>query len=189
MRRLLVVALVVGVVLAAAALGWKGRASPAPAQRSSVPRASVPRVSVGLRDASIVLRHKGVRQAEIHARSVTVSTDLRSARFIGITHATVYDEAGEPLRVRAGEILLDRETSDFQIQGAVVITSSRGDRLTAPEARWHQSQQKLVFPRGVHVRYGGQQIEARRLVVDAGLRTFDLSGGVDIVFQLDGMRP
>ena len=189
MRRLLMVVLIGGALAAAAGLGWRGRSTPAPSERPGAPRAMVPRVSVGLEDATIVLRHQGVRQAEIHARRVTVSADHRLARFVGITRATVYDEAGEPLRVSAGEILLDRETNDFQIRGPVVITSSRGYRLTAPEAEWHHARQQVVFPRGVEVRHGSQKLQARRLVVDAGLTTFDLSGGVDIVFQLEGMRP
>ncbi|HLA23934.1 MAG TPA: hypothetical protein VJ206_00940 [bacterium] len=189
MKRLLMVVVMGGAVLTAVGLGWKGRSAPAPSTRPPAPRASVPRVSVGLQDASIVLRHQGVRQAEIHARRVTVSADLRSARFVGITRAIVFDQAGESLRVSAGEILLDRETNDFQIWGPVVITSSRGYHLTAPEAEWHHARQQVVFPRGVQVRHGRQKLQARRLVVDAGLTTFDLSGGVDIVFQLEGMPP
>lgn len=189
MKRLLMVVLMGGALLAAVGLGWKGRSAPAPAIRPPAPRASVPQVSVGLHDASIVLRKQGVRQAEIHARRVTVSADLRSVRFIGVTRATVFDQAGEPLQVSAGEILMDRETNDLRIRGPVVITSSGGYRLTAPEAQWHHARQQVVFPRGVQVRYGSQEIQARRLVVDAGLTIFDLSGGVNIVFQLEGMRP
>lgn len=198
MSRFLRATVVAGAVLIASAVGWRTWAvrlppSPPAPQAShdgaSVPQTAVPQVSVGLQGASIVLRHRGVRQAEIRAGSVTVSSDLRTARFVGITRALVYDQAGEPLQVTAGGIVLDRETSNFQIQGPVTITSPRGYRLTASAAEWHHARQQVVFPRGVHVSYRGQELQAGRLVVDAGLTTFDLSGGVDIVFRIEGMRP
>lgn len=185
MRRALAAALLGGVLLGAVLLGWSRRSIPQPAQ----PPARPPRVSVGLRDGSIVLRHKGAKQAEIRAARVLVSADLRSARFIDIRRAILFDQGTEALHVTAREIRLNRMTNDLTIEGPVVITSSRGYRLTAPEAQWHHDRQLVIFPRGVRVRYGDQEIQAGRLIVDAGLQRFDLSGGVDITFQLEAMRP
>ena len=189
MRRLPAALLLGGAVLVAAVLGWAGRFASAPPPDVSGERAPVPQISVGLQEATLVLRHKGARQAEIHARRVTVSRDLRSARFAGVTSATVYVRSGEALQVSASEILLDRETNNLEIRGPVVITSSRGYRLAAPEAQWRDARQEVIFPRGVQVRRGGQRLQAGRLVVDAALTSFDLSGGVQIVFHLEGMRP
>jgi len=186
-RRVLLGAAVGTALLVALGVGWAWRSGPVPAQRRPTP--PVPRISIGLDDATLVLRHKGVRQAEIRARHVTVSRDLRSARFAGITQATVYDQAGEALRVTAAEILLDRQTNDLRIHGPLTITSTRGYELAASEAQWHDARQQIVFPRGVQVRYGNQTLQAGRLVVDAGLTSFDLSGGVDIVFRLEGTQP
>lgn len=184
MKRVLAIVVLGGVALAGTMLGWRWRSAPAPA-----PVSSPPEVSVGLREGSIVLRHKGTKQAEIRAAQVLVSADLRSARFIDITRAILFDQGVEALRVTAREIRMNRVTNDLQIRGPVVLTSSRGYRLTAPEAQWFQERQQVVFPRGAQVHYGGQEIRAGRLVVDVGLETFDLSGGVDIVFQLQGIRP
>lgn len=187
MRRLLLVIGAGAVLLAALSVGWRWRSAPTPAHGPPAP--PVPRISIGLDDATLVLRHKGIRQAEIRAERITVSRDLRSARFTGITRATVYDQAGETLRVTAAEILLDRQTNDLRIRGPVVITSPRGYELTASDAQWHDAGQQMVFPSGVQVRYKGQTLRAGRLVVDAGLTSFVLSGGVDIVFRLEATPP
>lgn len=184
MRCLAAFVVVAAVLLVAAALAWRAGGAPDPAVR-----APAPRVSIALKEASIVLRQRGTRQAELRARRVSVSADLRTATFSEITQATVYDQAGNALHVRAAQIVLDRPTSDMRIRGPLVITSPRGIRLTAPEARWHHARQELIFPRGVQVRQGAQQLQAGRLVVDAALTRFELSGGVDIVFRLEGMRP
>lgn len=188
MRRLVIAVVLGGAAVAALGLTWKARSAPPPAV-SSPAQPAASQISVGLQDAGIILRHQGVRQAEIRARRVAVSADLRTARFIGIKRAVVYGASGETLEVTAGEILLNRETNDFTIRGPFVMSSSRGYHLTAPEARWHQGRQQVVFPRGVEVRDGSQRLRAGRLVVDAGLTNFDLSGGVEVEFQLEGMRP
>jgi LPS export ABC transporter protein LptC len=186
-RRVLLGIAAGAVLLGALSVGWRWHAASPPPQRSPVPPA--PRISIGLDDATLVLRHRGVRQAEIRAQHVTVSRDLRSARFTGITQATVYDRAGEALHVTAAEILLDRQTNDLRIRGPVVITSPRGYELTASDAQWHDARQQMVFPHGVQVRHGSQTLRAGRLVVDAGLTSFELSGGVDIVFRLEAAPP
>jgi len=183
-KRILPAALIALAALAVAVAREAARDPSQPAHR--VP---APQVSVDLAQADLILRHKGARQAEIHAERVLVSKDLRTARFVGIADATVYDPDGEPLRVSAGEIVLDRQTNDLHIRGPVVVTSPRGYRLEAPEARWRHVRQQIVFPRGVEVRHGAQRLQAGRLVVDAGLTSFELSGGVDVVFRLEGMRP
>lgn len=169
--------------LAGTAVRW---AAHRPSPEAAPP---APGISVGLERADLILRHKGARQAEIHAARVLVSTDLRTARFVGIAEAIVYDPDGAPLYVSAAEIVLDRQTSDLRIHGPVVVTSPRGYRLEAPEARWHHARQQIVFPRGVTVRQGDQRLRAGRLTVDAGLTSFELSDGVEIVFRFDGSRP
>ena len=183
MRRALAGVLLGVAVSAIAAVWWGTRRPSVPAQQPPAPE-----VSVGLERADLILRHKGAAQAEIHAQRVLVSKDLRTARFIGIAEATVYDPDGEPLRVHAGEIVLDRQTSNLQIRGPVVVTSARGYRLEAPEAQWRHAGQLIVFPRGVVARHGSERLRAGRLVVDAGLTSFELSGGVEIDFRLEG-RP
>lgn len=174
-------------LLAGLSVGAKWRSAPTPALNPPAP--AVPRISIGLDDATLVLRQRGVRQAEIRAERVTVSRDLRTARFVGITQAMVYDRAGETLRISAAEILLDRQTNDLRIRGPVVITSPRGYELTASDAEWHDARQQMIFPRGVQVRYRDQTLRAGRLVVDAGLTSFELSGGVDIAFRLEAPPP
>jgi LPS export ABC transporter protein LptC len=183
-RRALPAVLALAAVAAVAAAGWVARGPARPAQRLPAPK-----VSVDLQQADLILRHKGARQAEIHAGRVLVSRDLRTARFLEIADATVYDPDGQPLRVTAGEIVLDRQTNDLRIHGPVVVTSPRGYRLEAPEAQWRHAAQQIVFPHGVQVRGGAQRLQAGRLVVDAGLTRFELSGGVEIVFRLEGARP
>ena len=177
--KLLVLALLLGV---AVALAWRVRPAALPTPSAEAP----PQVSLGLREGSIVLRHKGVKQAEIHARRVTVSADLSYARFTGITRATIYDGGEAALEVAAREIVMDRRTNDLEIHGPIVVTSPRGYRLTAPEARWRHALQQVVFPAGVHIMFRQEEIRAGSLVLDSGMRTFDLAGGVDIAFRLEG---
>jgi len=171
-------------LLALVAAGWSMR-STAPSPSASQPP---PSVSLGLREGSIILRHEGVRQAEIHARRVTVSADLSSARLSGITRATIFDRGEAALELDAQEIVMDRRTNDLEIRGPLVVTSPRGYRLAAPTALWRHAVRQIVFPRGVYITLGHDEIHAGSLVIDSTLQTFDLAGGVDIAFRLGGAQ-
>lgn len=176
----ILVALLVGV-----GLGWFLRRPPAGENVGLSPQPP----AIGLREAGIVLRHKGTKQAEVHAARAEVSRDLRYARFVGLANAVFYDNGAIALRFRTQEIIFDRRTNDLIVPGPLEITSPRGDRLLASEARWQHARGRLIFSKGVRMRVGDNEVQASRLVVDAGLRTFDLDGGVDIVFPLTGASP
>lgn len=176
-------------LVGAAALVWQARPAPLPAPSEQPVAAPSPQqLSLRLREGSIVLRHKGLKQAEIQARRVTVSADLSSAQFTDITHARIYDAGDVALDVSAREIVMDRRTNDLQIHGPVIVTSPLGYRLTAPEARWHHALQQVIFPSGVHISLRNEEITAGSLVLDSGMRTFALSSGVDITFRFEEAR-
>lgn len=176
--------LLVGLLVLGAAAGAAVWLRPVPPAAPT--GAAPPQVSLGLREGAIVLRHKGVKQAEIHARRVTVSADLHFARLTDITRATIYDKGGPAIELSAREIVMDRRTNDLEIRGPVVVTTTQGHRLAAPAARWNHALQQVVFPQGVVITREGDEIRAGSLVIDSALQTFDLAGGVDIVFRLRG---
>ncbi|HEU5299259.1 MAG TPA: LPS export ABC transporter periplasmic protein LptC [bacterium] len=184
MRARLLVAVVLLLGGAAGVVLWL-RPVPVPAPAAGGP----PQISLGLREGAIVLRHKGVKQAEIRARRVIVSADLHYARLTDIARATIYDKGTPAFELAAREIVMDRRTSDLEIQGPVVVTTTQGYELTAPAARWHHARQQVVFPRGVRITRGPDEIRAGSLVIDGALQTFDLSGGVDITFRLGEAPP
>lgn len=161
--------------------------SPAPAARAD-PEAS-PELSLRLREGSIILRHGGIKQAQIRARRVTVSADLRFTRLSDITQATIYQEGAPALDVSAQEIVMDRRTSDLEIRGPVVVTFVQGYRLTAPSARWRHALQHVMFTDGVHIWGRGEEIVAASLMIDVGRQLFELAGNVDITFRLGGAGP
>jgi LPS export ABC transporter protein LptC len=178
----ILIALAVGIVVGRV---WRA-APPTPATQEAQPRGAP---AIGLRQASIILRHKGAKQAEVSAASVSVSRDLRYAVFKRIDKVTLYDQGKAALSLRTGEITLDRATNDLVARGEVEIASPQGDQLWAPEARWVNATQRLVFPQGVRLKVGGAEVIASRLNVDTRLQVFELEGGVDITFNLPARTP
>lgn len=135
------------------------------------------------------MRYKGLKQAEVKAASVAVSRDLRYATFKRIEKITLYDQGQVALSLRTDEIMLDRSTNDLVARGEVEITSPEGGLLWAPQARWVNATQRLVFPQGVRLKVGNAEVTASRLNVDSRLLIFELEGGVDITFHLPPPRP
>lgn len=131
------------------------------------------------------MRHKGHKQAELSAERIEVTRDTRYARFKGIPRATLFHQGRPALHMRADEIVFDRRTDDLIVRGDIRITSTRGDTLRAPEARWVAAVQRLVFPRGTALQIGRNEVRARRLTVDLALQTLELEGDVDISFVLE----
>ncbi len=145
--------------------------------------------AVNLREANIVLRHQGEKQAEVHAGFVEVSRDLRYAVFKRITDAAWFDRGRLSLRLRADEIVLDRQMSDLTIHGHIEVTAPQGDRLVAAEAQWINSQRRLIFTNGVKVKLEGSEVQASRLTVAPDLQAFELAGAVEITFRLRKTAP
>ena len=154
-----------------------------------LPQVVRPPIAADARGATLVLRHQGQKQAEVYAGRVEVSRDLRFTTFKGGPRATLYDRERVALRVSADEIVLDRQSNDLRARGHLILTSPEGFRLTAPEVMWVAARQQLIFPSGVEVRTSDTVIQAARLVVDLGLQSLDLEGGVDITFRVAGGIP
>lgn len=151
--------------------------------------------AINLREARIVLRHEGERQAEIMAERVEVSRDLRYAKFLGRPTAIVFEHDHEALRLQAREIVFDRRTNDLTVAGPIEVTSPHGDRLNADSARWEAADQRLVLENsGMLIISGiasGQasqilagdegRLRAERLRYDAKMRAFIAEGDVHLV--------
>ncbi len=160
--------------------GWVLRRPP---EARSLPQSKPP----ALQEVDIVLRHQGAKVAEVHTAQVGVSHDSRYAVFKPKVTATLYDKEQVALRLlHADEIVLDRQTNDLVARGHIEITSSRGDRLVASEARLANAKQVLVFPQGVRMQVAGNDVRASRLTMDLGAQILQLEGGVDIVFRVGG---
>lgn len=185
MPRLSPIAIFVAALVGVSGLFWIARREPGPSPDRQAP---APHAIEG-RAAKIVLRHQGEKQVEVTAGRVEVSRDLYQARFQDAMSAIVYDRGEISARIRADELVLDRQTNDFVVKGRIELTSAAGDRLVASEARWLHNKQRLLFTSGVWLRVGESEIGAAQLTVDAGLRVFELSGDVDITFPLKGAGP
>lgn len=177
----MLVAAAIGLLLARQAWRVRPVSPPTPTVSSSA--------AADVHGATLVLRHQGQIRAEVHAGRVEVSRDLRFATFKDGPRATLYDRGRVALHVRADEFVVDRQTNNLKARGHLVLTSPQGFQLTAPEAVWVTAQQQLVFPAGIEVRAKDTVIQAARLVVDVGLQSLLLEGGVDITFRLAGGIP
>ena len=111
------------------------------------------RPSVGLRNAGIVLRHRGEKQAEIKAELVEVSADGTTTTFTGSPRAEVFVEGRPTLVLTAQRVVLNRSTQDIQVEGGIRITTARGEIITAPRASWQQQIGVLDLVDGVEVRF------------------------------------
>ncbi len=114
------------------------RDHPTPALQHAVPSPA----AIGAAQTTLIVRHLGQKQAEVHAGRVEVSGDFRYATFKGVAFAAFYDRGAETLRVSADEIIYARQTNDLLARGHLILTSPEGYRLSAPEARWAAAPQR-----------------------------------------------
>jgi LPS export ABC transporter protein LptC len=182
-RRNVVPTVVVAALLFGLVLSWSLRHSPHQVEQHLTEFAAI-----GLHQASIVVRHQGERQAEVHAERVTVSRDLRYATFSGAPRIIAFSQGREVFRVRGSRIVLDRQTGDVSVQGPVEVVSARGERLMAGTGRWIDATQRLVFEQHVTMEVGDQEVVAEQLTIDVRQWTLDFSGAVDVAFRLKGVK-
>lgn len=145
MRRLLVVAAILGVVGGAA--WWFVRAEG--------PVTEPPREPVSLRvlDARLVVRRLGVRQAEIEAERVEVSADRRTTTFTGRPRMTLF-VGDRPVLTAAGErIMYDRSTQAVRAEGGLRLTTPDGAALVARTAAWNAESQVVELAGDVEVTF------------------------------------
>ncbi len=109
--------------------------------------------SVGLRNAGIVLRHRGEKQAQITAERVEVGADGRLTTFTGSPRAEVFVEGRSTMVLTADRVVLDRSTQDVRVEGSIRITTTRGEIISAPRASWKQETGVLDLVDGVEVRF------------------------------------
>jgi lipopolysaccharide transport protein LptA len=136
-----------GGVLAAAAGGvWLALVpdDPSPVSNSLAPSVAVSR-------ASIVLRHRGHKQAQIAADRVEVSPDGRRATFTGSPQAVWFDRDQPALVARGHRIVYDRASRDVTVDGDLHVTTRQGYDLRAPSATWSQEAQVVDLAGGVEV--------------------------------------
>ncbi|MDR7521537.1 MAG: LptA/OstA family protein [Armatimonadota bacterium] len=129
-RRLAVVT--VAVAVAGGGFLWLVRTEQA------APEQPVERTAVRATGTSIVLRHRGVRRAEITADRVEVSADRRFTVFTGRTRAMFFDGDRQAAEARGAHIVLDRARRTVRVDGGLTLVTARGDRLTAQAATWDQ---------------------------------------------------
>lgn len=124
--------LIAGGALLAAAAGawWIVRADHPDAERAPDP------MSMRVSQATIVLRHRGVKQAEIAADRVEVSADRRTTTFVGGARTVFFNGTAPAVTATGGRIVLDRATQSVRVEGGLRITTARGETLTAQAASW-----------------------------------------------------
>lgn len=110
-------------------------------------------VSVRVLEAKLVVRHQGVRQAEIEADRVEVSADRRTATFTGRSTMVLY--AGDlPVLTATGErIVHDRSTQGVRAEGGLRLTTPDGVTLVARTATWDAQSQVVELAGDVHVTF------------------------------------
>ena len=107
--------------------------------------------SVAVSRASIVLRHRGQKQAEIASERVEVSTDGRQAAFTGSPRVVWFENNQPALTASARRIVYDRESRDVTVEGDLRISTRQGHTLRAPSATWSQQTQVVQLTGGVDV--------------------------------------
>ena len=163
--------------------------------------------SVAVSKASIVLRHRGQKQAEIASERVEVSADGRLATFTGAPQAVLFDDGQPALTVTGSRMVFDRQSRDVTVDGGLRITTSRGYALRAPSGAWNQQAQVVDLTGGVEVvaaaptaprspaggDAGQGRLRADRVRYDARTRVVVATGNVSLVvgdleIRADSMR-
>ncbi|OFX29609.1 MAG: hypothetical protein A2Z07_09760 [Armatimonadetes bacterium RBG_16_67_12] len=104
-------------------------------------------------EAKLVVRHQGVRQAEIEADRVEVSADRRTTTFTGRSRMVLF--AGDlPVLAATGErITYDRSTQGVRAEGGLRLTTPDGATLVARTATWDAQSQVIVLAGDVQVTF------------------------------------
>jgi len=105
--------------------------------------------SVAVSRASIVLRHRGQKQAEIASERVEVSTDGRQATFTGSPRVVWFEHNQPALTASGRRIVYDRQSRDVKVEGDLRISTRQGYTLRAPSATWSQQAQVVELTGGV----------------------------------------
>lgn len=121
------------VLIASGSAWWLLRPDPVPFEPPGQ------RVAVRVRDATVVLRRRGARQAEITAGRIEVSLDRSTTTFSGGPRAVFYAGTGPALEARGGRIVLDRVRREVRVDGGLRIRTARGETLAARAAVWREA--------------------------------------------------
>jgi lipopolysaccharide transport protein LptA len=176
-------AVVLGLAAATALTWWLARVELIVPERPPDP------VSVRVRQATIVVRHRGTRQAEIAADRVDVSADRRLTTFEGKTRAVFYEGGAPAVTATGGRIVLDRVTQSVRVDGGLRLTTPGGETLTARNASWNQESrvielsgdvtaQAVAPPAAGSSTPGMGQLRADHIRYDTRTRVITASGNV-----------
>ncbi|MBI3998863.1 MAG: LPS export ABC transporter periplasmic protein LptC [Armatimonadetes bacterium] len=138
------------IVAAAAGVAVAWLLAESPLQGEEVTPARPP---VAISKATIVLRSRGGKLAEITAERVELSPDGQTTTFSGIPRAVVYMDETPVLTATGGRIVVERQSQDVRLDGGLRITTARGEVLVAQSASWHQQAQVLDLEGGVEITF------------------------------------
>ncbi|MGQ0548478.1 MAG: LPS export ABC transporter periplasmic protein LptC [Armatimonadota bacterium] len=140
-------------VLGVALLGVAGAVWLTASSEPAEPEPKVALPSTGISHASIVLRQRGRKQAEIAAERVEVSPDGRTTVFSGRPKVVVFEEDAARLTMTGNRIVYDRATQDVKVEGSLRVTTSEGETLNAPSASWDHRKQIMDLTGPVEVTF------------------------------------
>ncbi len=107
--------------------------------------------AVGVSGASIVLRHRGEKQAEVTADRVEIDAGKSVATLTG-RPKVVFHIGGTPaLTATAGKILFDRGSQAVRVEGGLKISTTRGATIEAGSGAWDPGSQAVDLAGGVTV--------------------------------------
>lgn len=143
----------------------------------------VPEVAVRLRHAAVILRAKGQPEAEVRARTVEVSRDLRTATFTEIERVLIYFRGKPFLRLDARRVVFDQVSHDLTLEGVSAV-STRGERLRADSAAWDQQTGRITLAGNVAIAVDNAVLRGARVVVDTRAQVVEVDGGADVTVDL-----
>ncbi|MDR7420603.1 MAG: hypothetical protein QN178_17020 [Armatimonadota bacterium] len=110
-------------------------------------------VSARLLDARLVVRHQGIRYAEITAQRVEVSADRRATTFTGRPRIVLYAGDRRVLVATGARMVYDRPTQAVRAEGGLRLTTPEGASLAARTAIWDPQSQVIELAGDVDVTF------------------------------------
>jgi lipopolysaccharide export system protein LptC len=139
---------VLGILLIIAAAAWE-MAAP---ERGG-PEGRPEPVAVRVSEATIVLRDRGAKQAEIAADRVELSADRQTTTFTGQPRAVIYIGGVRAMTATGGRIVLQRQGQAVKVEGGLRIVTEHGETLSARTATWDQESQVVDLIGDVQVTF------------------------------------
>ena len=129
---------------------------------------------------SIVEEENGRKIFELNSAKMVVDAVTQNAELEGI-NAKFYQEDGSFVKLKAKVGTYNRKNGNVHVEGNVVVTDSKGAKLTSGKLDWNAKKEVLVATQKVKISKDDMRAYGDRAEATNGLRHFKLQGNARVL--------